>query len=155
MSAVSESPLNLVRGPAKKPEWAQLIRLGGDRVAILFEELRKSVGTVDGIVEQMRYSEGRWVVQHDMGGIELFTARITPGLLEAVLPLNPSDAERLPGMRKLSRTIQEAIRNGAGKAGSRSLRLRLADRRTVRSFASLVKAKSKPILKDVEGFMNG
>jgi len=143
--AFSESPLNLVRGPAKKPEWAQLIRLGGDRVAILFEELRKSVGTVDGIVERLHYSAGeaRWVVQYDVGGTELFSAQISPGWLEAGMPLSRSEAESLLVRRGLSGTIKDAIRSGASEAGSNSIRFQLTDRRTVRSFASLAKAKSK------------
>ncbi|HVB28234.1 MAG TPA: hypothetical protein VNG91_00345 [Terriglobia bacterium] len=141
--AFAESPLNLVRGPAKKPEWAQLIRLGGDRVAILFQELRKSVGTVEGIAERLHYSEGRWMVRYDVGGTELFTARISPGLLEAVILFSPSERERLLRMRSLSGTIKDAVRSGANEAGSNSIRLPLTDRRKVRSFASLVKAKSK------------
>lgn len=141
--AFAESSLNPVRGPAKKPEWAQLIRLGGDRVAMLFQELRQSVGTVDGIVERLHGSEGRWVVRYDLGGTELFTARISPGLLEAVIPLSPSDQARLLRMRSLSGTIKDAVRNSANEAGSNSIRLRLTGRRVVRSFASLVKAKSK------------
>jgi hypothetical protein len=143
--AFAESSLNPVRGPAKKPEWAQLIRLGGDRVAILFKELRKSVGTVDGIVERLGYSEGRWVVQYDVGGTELFTARISPGLLEAVIRFSPAEQERLLRMRNLSGTMKDAIRSGKNEAGSNVTRLPLTDRRTVRSFASFVKAKSKLI----------
>ncbi len=143
--AFTESPLNLVRGPAKKPEWAQLIRLGGDHVAILFGELRKAVGQIEGIIERLHYSasETRWVVQYRAGGTELFTVRISPGLLIANMPLSRSEAETLLRMRGLGGTIKNAIRSEAWESGSELLRLPLTSRRLVRSFANLVKAKNK------------
>ncbi len=143
--ASSESPLNLVRGPAKAPEWAQLIRLGGDRVAILFGELRKAVGQIEGIIERLHYSssEARWVVKYCAGGTELFTVRISPRLLVADMPLSRLQAETLLGARGLSGTINKAIRSEAWEAGSELLRLPLTNRRLVRSFANLVKAKDR------------
>lgn len=146
-AASNESPVNLVRGPAKKPEWAQLIRLGGDRVAILFGELRKSVGSIDGIVESLEYSENeaRWVVQYGVGGRELFAARISPGLLEAGMSLSRSEFESLLGMQNLSSAIKEAIRSS--KSAAEAISLPLTDRRTVRLFANLVKVRNKLQLK--------
>lgn len=145
MMAFTDSPLSPVRGPAKKPKWAQLIRLGGDRVAILFGELRKAVGPVDGIVEGLHYSasEARWVVRYSAGGAELFSVQISPGLLEARVPLSASEAEFLLGKRGLSEAIKEAIRNVAIGARSNELKLPLTDRRRVHSLAKLVTAKNK------------
>jgi hypothetical protein len=145
MPASTESPLNLVRGPARKPGWAQLIRLGGDRVAILFDELRKSVGKIDGVIERLHYSgtEQRWFVQYRTVDAELFTVRISPGVLEAAMLLSPSEVERLLSTRKLSVTIRDAFRTSASGAGSSSVRFLLKDRRTVRSFASLARAKDR------------
>jgi Protein of unknown function (DUF3788) len=146
---VTESPLNLVRGPAKKPGWAQLVRLGGDRVAILFDELRKSVGRIDGVVERLHYSqpEGRWLVQYQAGGVELFTVRISPGLLEAGILLGPSEIETILKLRGLSGTIKNEIRAAAGHPESCSFRFALRDRRTVRSFANLARMKDKLVRK--------
>jgi hypothetical protein len=143
--ASAVSPLNLVRGPAKKPEWAQLVRLGGDRVAILFDELRKLVGRIDGVVERLRYSttEGRWIVEYQVGGDKLFTVRISPGLLEADMFLSPSEIETVLATRKLGGTIKDEIRTAAGQSGPCSVRFPLKDRRTVRSFANLVRVKDK------------
>lgn len=145
MTTSTQSPLNLVRGPAKKPEWAQLIRLGGDRVAILFKELRDAVGKVEGIVERLHYSAGeaRWTVQYYAGGTELFSVRISAGFLEASMPLSHSEMETLLTRRNVSARIRDAIRSGAGQTGLSLLRLPLMDRRLVRSFASLANAKSK------------
>lgn len=142
---MTESSLNLIRGPAKRPEWAQLIRLGGDRVAVLFDELRKAVGKIDGIVERLHFSagEGRWVVQYSIGGSELFTARILPGSLEALMPLAPSEAEKLIEMPGLGKTFREVVRTKTQGGRSGSINLLLKDNRIVRSFANLVRAKSK------------
>jgi hypothetical protein len=141
----TESPLNLVRGPAKKPGWAQLVRLGGDRVAILFDELRKLVGRIDGIVERLQYSapEDRWIVQYQAGGLELFTVRISPGLLEAGMLLSPSEIETVLKLRKLCGTLKNEIRAAAGHSESCPIRFALKDRRTVSSFANLVRVKDK------------
>ncbi len=143
----NESPLNLVRGPARKPGWAQLIRLGGDGVAILFGELRKSVGRIDGVVERLHYSakEERWVVQYRVGDAVLFTAWISPGLLEAGIVLTRSDVERLLRTHNLSGTVRNAIRAGATEQGQDSIRFPLKDRRMVRSFLNLVRAKKSLI----------
>lgn len=149
----NESPLNLVRGPARKPGWAQLIRLGGDRVAILFDELRQLVGKIDGVVERLHYSarERRWMVQYRVGDAELFTVWISPGLLEAAMALNRSDVERLLRNHNLSGTIRDTIRAGAKEPGQRFIRFPLKDRRSVLSFASLVKAKNRLISNGREG----
>lgn len=146
--AATESPLNLVRGPARKPGWAQLIRLGGDGVAILFGELRKSVGRIDGVVERLHYSakEERWVVQYRVGDAELFTAWISPGLLEAGIVLTRSDVERLLRTRNLNGTVRNAIRAGATEPGQDSMRFPLKDRRRVRSFVNLARAKNRLLL---------
>lgn len=143
----NESPLNLVRGPARKPGWAQLIRLGGDSVAILFDELRKSVGKIDGVVERLHYSarERRWMVQYRVEDAELFSVWISPGLLEAAMALNRSDVEMLLRHHKLSGTIRDTIRASAKDPGQSFIRFPLKDRRSVRSFASLVKAMSSLI----------
>lgn len=145
--ATTETPLNLVRGPAKKPGWAQLVRLGGDRVAILFNELRKDVGRIDGVVEQLHYlaAEGRWVVRYQVEDAELFTVRIQPGLLEAGVPMSAAEAGALLSTRRLSGGILEALRGCASNADSGSLRLPLENRRAVRSFANFLRVKIRLI----------
>jgi uncharacterized protein (DUF302 family) len=143
----ADSPLNLVRGPATQPGWARLIRLGGDRVAILVDELRKSVGRIDGVVQRMHYSatEEKWVVQYAVGGVELFTVRISPGVLEANMALSQPEAERLLQNRTLSGNIRGEIKNKTSEAGSSPGRFLLKDRRTVRSFVNLARARTNLI----------
>lgn len=136
---------NPVRGPAKKPEWAQMIRLGGDRVAVLLDELRKAVGKVDGIVEKLHCSptEACWIGLYRLGGAGLFTLRVLPGLPEASILLSRAEADYFLGTRKLSATIRDAIRNAAGGKGPILLRLPRRDRRLIGSVASLVTGKSR------------
>jgi len=143
--ATTKSPLNLVRGPAKKPGWAHLARLGGDRVAILFGELRKDVGRIDGVVERLHYSpaEDRWLVQYRVEDAELFTVRILPGLLEAGVPLGAEEADALLGTRKVGGAIRAALDGWAGKDGQNSFRLALKDRRAIRSFANFIRVKAR------------
>ncbi len=149
MTASTQTRINFLHGPAKRPEWARMIRLGGDRVAVLFEELRKSVRKVDGIVERLHYSgrEAGWLVQYGVGGVELLTTRISPGLLEVDIPLSPSDSESLLRMRSLSATIKDAIHASASQVASNSIRLPVTNRRGVHSVASLVMAKSRLVAK--------
>lgn len=145
MLASSESSLSYVHGPAKKPEWAQMIRLGGDRVAILLEELRKAAGKVDGIVEVVLFSgkRGGWVVQYEVESSELFTAHIAPGVLEVVIPLSRSEIKSLLRIRNLSGNIQEAIRQSSDGSATARVEFELMNRRRVHSFANLVMAKAR------------
>ena len=130
--------------PSRKPQWAQLSRLGGDRVAILFKELRQSLGRIDGIVERLSFAgnEDGWVVQYCAGNAELFTARISPGLLEVKIPLDSDGvASKIP---QLSGVLRRAIQDSQNAS---FWHFCLKNRATVRSFANLVTARSKQISK--------
>lgn len=150
----ADSPLNLVRGPATQPGWAQLIRLGGDRVAILVDELRKSVGRIDGVVQRMHYSatEENWVIRYEVGGAELFTVRISPGVLEANVALIRPEVERLLQNPTLSKSVRGVIQNGASEEGTNSIRFLLRDRSMVRSFANLARLRNRLISNTRRGF---
>jgi hypothetical protein len=132
--------------PSRKPQWAQLSRLGGDRVAILFKELRQSLGRIDGIVERLSFAgdEDGWVVQYCAGNTELFTARISPGLLEVKIPSESGGVESK--MLQLSAALKRAIQNSQS---ARFWQFCLKNRAMVHSFASLVAARSKQISKVV------
>ena len=141
-STLPEVRRNPFNDPAKKPQWAQLTRLGGDRVAILFEDLRREIAKVDGIVESLRYSgsEEGWVAEYRADGTTLFTARTFPGVLEATMTFDASTFERLSRSGKLGARMKNALRIAEN---SGFIRLDLNHSSAVRSFASLVVAKSK------------
>lgn len=132
--------------PSTKPQWAQLSRLGGDRVAILFKELRASLGKIGGITERLHFAgiEEGWVVRYGVGGAELFTARISPGKLEVKLPWESASAERPFRMPQPSAALRRSIQISQD---SNSARICLKNRAAVRSFSSLVLARSKLISK--------
>ena len=139
--------MNPIRGPARTPGWAQLIRVGGDAVAILYGELRKSISGIDGVVERLHYSETeqRWIVGYQVRSKELFTVRISPGRLEASMPLNRSEVEGLLRNYNLSGAVRDALRAGAVEPRERRIQFILADRQRVRSFANLARAKNRLI----------
>lgn len=143
----SESSLNLIRGPARMPGWAQLIRAGGDGVAILFGELRKSISRIDGVVERLRYSatEQRWMVEYQARGRELFNVRISPRLLEASMALSRSDVAGILRNHSLSGVVRDAIRAGEMERGESFIRFILTNRQRVRSFAGLARARNRLI----------
>jgi hypothetical protein len=78
---------NRSRDPEVKPTWAQLTRLGGDRVAILFEDLRRRIGVIDGLIEDLYFAgcEEGWVPRYRLGGETVALIRISSRRLAGVL----------------------------------------------------------------------
>ncbi len=126
--------------PSVKPQWAQLSRLGGDRVAILFKELRASLGKIDVIVERLHFSgiEDGWVVRYSVGPCEVFTARISPGVLEVKLPADFVEAGKPFKLPQASAALKSAIPNFQS---GEPMRIRLTNRAMVRSFSNLAAAR--------------
>lgn len=120
--------------PNVKPDWAQLTRLGGDRVAILFEELRRRIGAIGGLTEDLHFAspEEGWVPRYSLDGETIAHAHIGPGSLEATLGLAGEKEEK-------------------EKTGGRSARHRLDSRAAVASFARRMvracrRSKVKPVM---------
>ncbi len=151
MNPLPEFQFKPFHDPSRKPPWAQLSRLGGDRVAILFKELRQSLGKIDAIVERLWFSgaEEGWVVQYSVGNTELFTARISSGLLEVKVPFESADVECSSMMPQLSAVLKRAIRISQN---TDPVRFRLENRAMVRSFSKLVAARSRQISKSSVAF---
>ena len=84
-------------------QWAQLTRLAGDRAAILFEDLRRRVGTIAGLVEELHYDSVAqcWTPRYRLGEEVLFTAHILPAALEATVTLGAGERISLLGLRRL------------------------------------------------------
>ena len=107
--------------PKVRPDWAQLTRLGGDRVAILFEELRRRFGAIDGLIEDLHFAsqEDGWVPRYSLDGVAVARVYVGSGSLEATAVLSRDD-------------------KGGGKARGRSARHRLDTRAAMASFARLI-----------------
>jgi hypothetical protein len=114
------------RNPEKKPDWAQLTRLGGDRVAILFEDLRRRIGAIDGLVEDLHFANQQdgWAPRYSVGGVAIAEVRIAPGRLEAALEGDVADEK-------------------GKESGGRAERRELKNRAAVASFARQVIRASK------------
>jgi hypothetical protein len=145
---------DFLKDQTRKPDWAQLTRLAGDRVAILFEELRRRVGAIDGLVEELFYygpqeASGTdqvnwgWAPRYRVGETTLFSVTIRPADLEAGITLDGVLRERLLESQRVARGIKEAIRGAPVDGDTTRLRVRLSRLAEVRALASVVLMKSK------------
>ncbi len=139
------SRANLFRDRDTPPSWAQLTRLAGDRAAILFEDLRRRLGKIDGLREELYYHEAEsgWAPRYKLGEQVLCTAHILPGILEASLELEAPLRESVLNSPRVAAVIREAVRRAPVAPGVVALRLRLSNASLVRSFATIVIMKSR------------
>ncbi len=136
---------DFLKDPARKPDWAQLTRLAGDHAAILFEELRRRIGMIDGLVEELVY-EGPdlgWRPRYRLGEATLFSVTIRPGVLEVALPLDAALRERVLKSPRVARFIKQVIESGQAEGDAMGLAMRLATLAQVRAFARVVLLKSR------------
>jgi hypothetical protein len=139
-----------LRNPEAKPTWAQLSRLGGDRVAILFEDLRKRIGAIDGLVEDLHFAgrEEGWVPRYTVGRRELFRARILPGTLEATVRLGASEFAALVALRSVRAATKSALESNRSSEGESHAHFILKNVSDVCSFSRLIVALSGLVEKD-------
>ena len=136
---------DFLRDPNRQPDWAQLTRLGGDRAALLFEEFRRGLAAIDGLVEELFYdgSERGWTPRYRVGVRVLASVAIRPGALEAAVELERALAERLLASARTAKSLKEAIRLAPVSGGAIRLRVRLSTAAEVRALARVVRMKSK------------
>lgn len=136
---------NPFRAAHAKPHWAELIRLAGDRAAILFQELRRHMRRIDGLQEELHYfgPEWGWAPRYRVGEGILFTAHILPGRLEATVSLEGPLKETLLASPRIAARLKDGIRSAGFSGSGAELRVWLSNRAAVRSFAQLVAFKNK------------
>ena len=136
---------NPFRDPATKPEWAQLIRLAGDHAAIRFQDLRRRISKIEGLVEELCYggAEWGWTPRYRVGEKVLFTAHVLPGALEATIELDAPLAEKVLRDSKVADKIKQVIRGTLESTSGAWHRVRLSNSAAIRSFAEVVRKKSK------------
>jgi hypothetical protein len=136
---------NPFRDPGTQPDWAEFTRLGGDRVTILFEDLRKRIGAIEGLSEDMHYAcpEEGWRARYCLGDTLLFTARIFPGVLEVTLWVNAGERNRLLQRQSGGAALGKALSEAQGERDLLAARLELKNSSGVRSFARWVVHLSK------------
>jgi len=156
-AAMSRIDHNPVTASHTNLQWAQLTRLAGDRAAILFEDLRRRVGTIAGLVEELHYDgvTQRWTPCYHLDDEVLFTAHILPAALEATLTLDADQRHSLLGSRRLSSTMKHLIQQTPIVQGQVSVRARLNSQAAVRAFATLILMKSKLVSTALKGRRSG
>ena len=139
---IRQKPDPLVHS-GSKPTWGQIARLCGDRVAILFEELRRRVAHILGLMEDLCLDETSltWTPRYRVNGRAIFVVEISPGALEAQMELTRAESEKLAASRKLSRRAKSWL--DAARAGSSPFRVRLSNSADVSSLAGLASQLSK------------
>lgn len=135
---------DFLRDPNRQPDWAQLTRLGGDRAAVLFEKLRRELGGIDGLVEELFYdgTEPGWTPRYRVGARLLATVAIRPGRLEASVTLESALADRLLRSARTAKNLREAIRRAPVEGAGILVRVRVATSGEVRALARIVRAKA-------------
>jgi hypothetical protein len=140
-SATEMSPCqNPFRNAAVRPDWAQLTRLGGDRVAILFEELRTSISGIDGLIEELHYfgpGEG-WLPRYRVDDQIILKVLILPGNLSAMLEFNEPDFIKLLNSAKVAGKVKAWLGTASIREGIALLRVRLASRTDICSLGNFL-----------------
>ncbi len=145
MKSGTETNLNPLCSLEGKPSWAHLIRLAGDRTAILFQELRRRIARIDGLQEELHDhgSEWGWGPRYRLGERILFSARLLPGRLEAKIELEGALKEKILASRKIAGHLKEAMGSAVTSAETTELLIDLSNLPLARSFAQLVIMKSR------------
>jgi hypothetical protein len=141
---IAPPPNSSTRNPfcdvGAKPQWAQLTRLGGDRVAILFEDLRTQISAIDGLVEELHFNgpEEGWLPRYRVSNQVLLRVEVRPGSLTAVVELEESLAKKLLNSPAGAGRIKTWFRAAAIREGIALLRVRLSSRAHTRSLTKLI-----------------
>jgi hypothetical protein len=117
-----------------------LTRLGGDRVDILFEDLRKRISRISGLVEELHFyglAQG-WAPRYRVGERVLFRVEILPGFLGATIEMEGRLYEKLLNSAKMASKIKMWLRTVSIREGIALLRLRLSSRSDNCSLANLL-----------------
>ena len=141
---IAHAQENSIRNPFRdagaKPQWAQLTRLGGDRVAILFEDLRSQISGINGLVEELYFNgpEEGWLPRYRVGDQVLLTVQVLPGCLTAMIELDEGLAKNLLNSPNEAGRIKAWLRPVAIREGIALLRARLTSRAHTRSLTKLL-----------------
>ncbi len=135
--------VNLYRGRNRKPEWSQLVRMAGDRAAILCNELRGHLGKLGDVREEIRYygSELGWMPRYQFGRTTLCRVHMLPGRAEVSVPMDRAAQKNFLSVEKLPVSLRTAIRKVRFPEKIAYLRIPLKSPSTARSVARLLRLK--------------
>ena len=131
---------NPFRNERAMPDWAQFTRLGGDRVAILFEELRTRISSISGLIEELHYCgpEEGWLPRYRVDGRVLLKVQIWPGELSATIELKELTFKKILNSPKLAGKVKSWLGTAPIREGIAFLHMRLSNRSDISSLGSLV-----------------
>ena len=132
-------------GQTQKAGWARLARVGGDRVSMLLDHLRKRVGVIEGLAEEVTFdSAGRGAgAAYSLGDKPLFVAHELPGALEVSVPLDEPERDSLLASKKISTAMRQAIEAADEEAGRYVVRFSVRSTTDVGSVAKWVVRRSR------------
>jgi hypothetical protein len=136
-------------GPARSPEWATLTRLAGDRAGILLQQLRRGIGRIAGLQEEIicPVAVNSWELRYCIGKEILFSLYVRPASLEAVFTIESSLRDtffRSP----LAKQVQ--VNDASLTGGPAFVRALLRTQKDVRFLTSIVIKNSKLLNRRVE-----
>lgn len=132
-------------GPEMKSKWAHLSRLGGDRVAILFEELRRRAGAIEGLAEELVFAgdQAGWTPTYSVEGKILFSAHVGAGSLAVMMRMDARERDRLLASKRVSAAARKALEVARNEGGEYSLRIAVRSRGDVTAAARLIVLRSR------------
>ncbi len=137
---VLKKNLNPFRKEDEKPTWAQFSRLGGDRVAIHFEELRTKIAVIPGLIEELHFfgPEEGWLPRYRVGDRVLFKIHILPGELGATIEMEELLFNKFLNSSKLAGNVRAWLGTATIREGIALLRMRLTNRSEIGSLGSFI-----------------
>jgi len=131
---------NPFRNAKAKPDWAQLTRLGGDRVAILFEELRTSISRIPALIEELHFCgpEEGWLPRYRVENRVLLKVQILPGNLSAMVELNERQHNKVLNSARVAAKVMAWLGTASIREGIALLRVRLSNRTDVCSLGNFL-----------------
>ncbi|MEE8257185.1 MAG: DUF3788 family protein [Acidobacteriota bacterium] len=139
------APPNLYRAKNRKPKWAEVIRMAGDRTAILFDELRRQLGEMGDVSEELRFQGSRegWTPLYRLGRATLCVVHIAPARMEASVPMGRKAVRDLLSCPGVSASLKAAIRKAPYRGNRKKPRVALPNRRAINSLARLLRFQHK------------
>jgi hypothetical protein len=122
------------------PQWADLLRLAGDRAVILLEDFRQRVAGIAGVVEELRYlgPEQGWAPAYRLGERLLCVAHVLPGKILVIFDLDRSACERVLVSPRIAEIVNRALRPALGDAPRAVVCVELGSKAVNRAFVGLV-----------------
>ena len=123
----------------KRPSWGQLARRGGDRISVLFAELRTRLADIPGLIEELQFDNdsGEWEPRYRVGDRTLFRLQISPGRLDATAEFSAAEVIRLLASPRLSARIRQWLQSVSSDNEGVQLRARISTDGDASSFAAL------------------